>query len=66
MQQIITLTFLSQQFLLTYKVITLPDISNISEFQTASDFHFCIGNKQRLAAISIPDCLYVTVEDLNL
>ena len=40
MQEIATSTFLSQQFLLKWKVITLLDIFRISEFQTASNFFF--------------------------
>ena len=35
--------------------MTLPDIFRISEFQTASDFHFRVENIQCLAAISTPD-----------
>ena len=40
MQEIATSTFLSQQFLLKWKVIILLDIFRISEFQTASNFFF--------------------------
>ena len=35
--------------------MTLLDIFKISEFQTVSDFHFCVGNIWGLGAISTCD-----------
>ena len=36
-------------------MITLPDIVKISEFQTAGDFHFRVGNIRCPGAIFTPD-----------
>ena len=41
-------------------MITLLDIFKISEFQTAGDFYFSVGNMQCRVAISTPG------QDLNL
>ena len=53
--QITTSTFVSSNFYLSKKGITLPDIFRILEFQIAGDFHFGVRQTRCPAAISTPE-----------